>query len=231
VKVGDFADVNWQFCAGAIDSTGAGASDGHLFQWGLRMRSIACAFLILLASAVASRADPVIYNIDISSVPTVPGTGGQSVFGYTGATATPIWQITTPVYLLSDLGLPIGSEVNLGTLSVRPIIETDQYGDVGIFGTQYTINGVSVYSGGWGSCNLYSGNHCSDIVVPPPVYVPLIFSSDAEVQITYVNGSITDPPDAVAPPVPEPSTWAMLVIGFAGIGYFNRQRRLRASHL
>jgi hypothetical protein len=188
------------------------------------MRASAAAFLILLTSALASPAAAAIYNVDLSSVPTVPGTGGQSVFGYTGATGGTIWEITTPVYLLSELGLPSGSEVNLGTLSVWSVTESDQYGDIAVFGRVYSINGVWGDSGGGGSCNLYTGNRCAGLVVPPPVSVPLIFSSTVEVQLSYVNGSIIDPPNAIAPPVPEPSTWAMLLIGFAGIGFAGWQR-------
>jgi hypothetical protein len=188
------------------------------------MRSIAFAFLIVFASAVASRADPVIYNVNISSVPTVPGTGGQSVFGYTGANGGTVWEITTPIYLLSDLGLPFGSEVNLGTLYLQPVIETDQYGDIAVFGLQYSINGVRGNTGGGGSCNLYSGNRCAGLIYPAPAYVPLIFSSTAEVQLSYVDGYVIDPPEAITSPVAEPSTWAMMLIGFAGIGFAGYRR-------
>jgi hypothetical protein len=40
-------------------------------------------------------------------------------------------------------------------------------------------------------------------------------------------GGLTGPVDVtgVAPPVPEPSTWAMLIIGFAGIGFMAYRRK------
>jgi hypothetical protein len=34
--------------------------------------------------------------------------------------------------------------------------------------------------------------------------------------------------DGIAPSIPEPSTWAMLLIGFAGIGFAGYRKRKRA---
>lgn len=52
------------------------------------------------------------------------------------------------------------------------------------------------------------------IACVPPVTTELFYSFNAltDVQIGWVNGIYT-------PPVPEPSTWVMLLIGFAGIGF------------
>jgi hypothetical protein len=33
----------------------------------------------------------------------------------------------------------------------------------------------------------------------------------------------------VAPAVPEPSTWAMMILGFAGVGYMAYRRRRTAA--
>jgi hypothetical protein len=44
---------------------------------------------------------------------------------------------------------------------------------------------------------------------------------------------LVDVPDglSVAPPVPEPSTWAMLLIGFAGMGFVGYRRRHNESRM
>ena len=50
-------------------------------------------------------------------------------------------------------------------------------------------------------------------------------SSDGEFDRTVLNGTVTytyTPSDA---PVPEPSTWAMMLVGFAGLGYAAVRRK------
>jgi hypothetical protein len=44
--------------------------------------------------------------------------------------------------------------------------------------------------------------------------------------------SLTGPPPIETPAVPEPSTWAMMILGFSGIGYLTyRRRNQRALHV
>ena len=38
-------------------------------------------------------------------------------------------------------------------------------------------------------------------------------------------------PNAVTPGVPEPSTWAMMILGFAGVGFMAYRRRSKAQHV
>jgi hypothetical protein len=42
-------------------------------------------------------------------------------------------------------------------------------------------------------------------------------------------GNISAPEVAIAHPVPEPSTWAMMVLGFAGIGFIAYRRKSKAT--
>jgi hypothetical protein len=44
---------------------------------------------------------------------------------------------------------------------------------------------------------------------------------DGRITISLINGA--------APPVPEPSTWAMTVAGFAGLGWLAHMRRRKTS--
>jgi PEP-CTERM motif-containing protein len=172
----------------------------------------------LLGLFVAQSAHAATYNFDINSVPTVPGTGG-----YYPAYATSIEHISgyqSPIYLLDSLGLPQGSTVNLGTLVVNPTYLYDQYGDRAEFLPDYGFGPqpVPAYSPAY----LCSGS-APNCTLPPiaPEVVQLIFASDSEVQFSYINGSVT----SVATDVPEPSSWAMLLIGFAGIGAITYRRQ------
>ena len=47
-------------------------------------------------------------------------------------------------------------------------------------------------------------------------------------QSLHLTGSISN---AVIAPVPEPSTWAMLILGFAGVGYMTYRRKRQAPTL
>jgi hypothetical protein len=48
----------------------------------------------------------------------------------------------------------------------------------------------------------------------------VIPANDFSIQLEWIGDS------AYTPPVPEPSTWAMLMIGFAGIGFMAYRRKI-----
>jgi PEP-CTERM motif len=56
-------------------------------------------------------------------------------------------------------------------------------------------------------------------------------SSTGTVQIGWFGDSYGYSPPALASPVPEPSTWAMLLIGFAAIGFAGYRRSRRANFM
>jgi hypothetical protein len=118
------------------------------------------------------------------------------------------------------LGLPAGSEVDLGTLDVSSVRLYNQYGDDFYLNPIYSLTGTYLTIGpgpAFGGCHLT--NSCPT-TIPPSVSIPLIFPSDADVQLSFIDGVI------IPAPVPEPTTWAMLLIGFAGIGFAGYRRRL-----
>jgi hypothetical protein len=173
--------------------------------------------LVILCAPPNAKAD--VYNIDLSGLPTVPGTGGPYIAGGTGAGGDMlIFGTLTPVYLLSGLDLPPDAIVNFGTLIVAPVATFDQYGDVGYDDPTYALNGSEPFAGSFGvtGCNIERQPGCT-VIVPPTAYIPLLFDDPTSVQFSFVNGFI-------APPVPESSTWAMLLIGFAGIGFITYRR-------
>ena len=50
-------------------------------------------------------------------------------------------------------------------------------------------------------------------------------SSDGEFARTVLNGTVTYTYAPSSAPIPEPSTWAMMLVGFAGLGYAAVRRR------
>jgi hypothetical protein len=61
---------------------------------------------------------------------------------------------------------------------------------------------------------------CNGPQIPDPVTVS--FTLPPYSQIYFVNGDIRL---SAVTPVPEPSTWAMMLIGFAGIGFMAYRRK------
>lgn len=191
-------------------------------------------FILTTVSAltISTAEAQTIYNVDINSIPTTgssaflgynpyfgppPTGGGYYVAGSSGSGgSTLIYATITPLYNLSLLGLPAGSEVNLGTLDVRPVYIYDQYGDESYAPPTYALSVIPLFLGGdYPYCTLALIALGCRLVVPPDAIVPLIFPSDASVQFSFVDGTII--PTVAA--VPEPSTWAMLLIGFVAIGF------------
>jgi hypothetical protein len=188
----------------------------------MRLRALLISLFALLVSQPTNAAT---YNFNINDIPTVPGTGGY----YPTGLATSIEHITgyqTPIYLLDSLGLPQGSTVNLGTLIVNPSYLYDQYGDRSEFAPEYGFGSTPVSANTFPTYACYVFGSPPNCTLPPiaPIDVSLIFASDSEVQFSYISGFIS----TVATDVPEPSTWAMMLIGFAGIGAITYRRRKSA---
>ncbi|MCK1636032.1 PEP-CTERM sorting domain-containing protein [Bradyrhizobium sp. 157] len=53
---------------------------------------------------------------------------------------------------------------------------------------------------------------------------------NAHIDLGLTNVAPFDP-NAVTPAVPEPSTWAMMILGFAGVGFMAYRRRNRLQHV
>jgi hypothetical protein len=187
------------------------------------MRLFASLIAALAAFSAPALADTVFINLN--DLPTVPGTGGQYVAGYTGAGGMQlVYGTQTPIYLLDGLNLPAGTIVDAGILTVSPTFATDQYGDYTIFAPIYSLTGAKIQRTNFAfGCSFYFGNHCDNIPTIPSAQVHLLFDDPSTIQISWVGFGFIQQPIASA--VPEPSTWAMLLIGFAGVSFMTHRRR------
>ena len=61
------------------------------------------------------------------------------------------------------------------------------------------------------------------------------FTTGSSLINAHINLGLTDvahfDPNAVTPAVPEPSTWAMMILGFAGVGFMTYRRRKQSNAL
>jgi hypothetical protein len=95
---------------------------------------------------------------------------------------------------------------------------------INICGNQSNICGSSIQAvessqGGNGlTVDLYG-----TIVGDPQLFINLVTLAPGQSETT--NGFIGDS----VPPVPEPSTWAMMILGFAGVGFMAYRRRTNAT--
>jgi hypothetical protein len=129
-------------------------------------------------------------------------------------------------------GLAAGPFFNGGELDG----ETDVFGAGSIVGASVLGTGTSFESSVTGTDFAYP----LTLTPSPFSYTPTgadltsIFLSDdlgdiIEGDISNVSITVAAPPPPVA--TPEPSTWAMMLIGFAGVGFFSYRRgRLAAPH-
>jgi hypothetical protein len=189
------------------------------------MRKLIFACTLGLLFFVAPRANAALFNVDLSTLPTVPGSGGGVTLPYCfhGACAT---ASETPIFLLSSLGLPSDATVNFGTID---------YSSIGFCGPHVCgsanpfyfvafngqpLPGANGFSGTPGDCTNVP-LVCSLFVLPTQT-APLVFNLNG---LTSIQIEFSNPGSIVAPSVPEPSTWAMLLIGFAGTGFAAYRRR------
>jgi hypothetical protein len=179
---------------------------------------------ICFFTALTAHAD--VYYVDLNLVTTEPNTGGQYIAGSTGAGGSQLIRGTqSPTYDLSSLGIPEGSTIIFGQLDLQPVAYEDQYGDVGWYLPNYSINSYQAYLLPGAGCTSHT-YQCQ--LLPPPnnLVVELTTTYSPYLQFTYTPGGFTAVAldSAIASAVPEPSTWALLLIGFAGIGFAGYRR-------
>lgn len=77
------------------------------------------------------------------------------------------------------------------------------------------VNALNVGFAQFSSPTLFTGS---------PGNPTFLTDSFAVINPFFGNGNLTNSPVAVAGAVPEPATWAMMLMGFGGIGFALRRR-------
>jgi hypothetical protein len=185
-------------------------------------KAIFLVFALALFWNYSENAQGATFDIDLSALPTAGGSGGGTLpYCFHGFCAR---YTISPIYVLSGLGLPAGSTVDFGDLT---------YGSIGFCGPSMcgesdpffavAFNGQTLpnpLNGFWfGSPSDCSGLSCTE-KDPPSQVAHLVFGVTDSIQFEY-----TTPASFIAPPVPEPATWAMMILGFVGIGAMTYRRR------
>lgn len=71
---------------------------------------------------------------------------------------------------------------------------------------------------------IFAGGSRGDFVTVDPNGTLLITQGDSILRLTARDGSFTDG-------VPEPSTWAMMILGFCGIGFMAYRRKTKPASM
>jgi hypothetical protein len=94
-------------------------------------------------------------------------------------------------------------------------IFTDRIAYNGSSGTVSSLSFSVAFSGTLSASDLLASTNPND----GHTYIPALFTAD-------INYNGIDPPVAVLAAVPEPSTWAMMILGFLGIGFAASRRKI-----
>jgi PEP-CTERM motif len=184
------------------------------------MRGIAClATMLIIIGATGSRAAT--YDIDLTDTSLgVPGTSSSGSF-QPGCYCSPTSFYISPVYLFSA-----GDTIDFGSATLG-YYQSGPTPDGGPNQLPLYIEGTILLSFNpttppSGSINYSLGS------VPHPETVDLVYTipTGADgIQIELLGPYDYSAIDAV----PEPSTWAMMILGFAGLGFMAYRRKLKPA--
>jgi hypothetical protein len=206
-----FPQVNpLSFARESLTQPGRESGMARYRKTGAVMRAIFLIFFIATFYATPSPAQADTISIDLESVggtnPIVgPCVGGFCLHGF-----------VSPLF-----SFHAGDTVDMGSVFLSPFIFGGR-GTTSSYSPQYLISFGPISPANVPSPPIFASCTNINFVIPcnPPVSnsfdVPLYFTftSDSELQIAWTPTALY-----FAPGVPEPSTWAMLLIGFAGIGF------------
>jgi len=182
-------------------------------------------FLLVAALLLPARTYANVYDIDLFHISSSIQTSGMFSGLFLGLDSPVSGGFITPIFHFAP-----GDEVNFGTLTVHPGFHPN--GHVGIQSIEETIPDLYVSFDPLitPQANPFDLVGCSFEENHPPCFPPLLPSRTFSLDFTIPDDASTiqfawnGPADYLAPNVPEPSTWAMLLIGFAAIGFASRFR-------
>jgi hypothetical protein len=171
----------------------------------------AIALTLCLGFGVHDASASIIY-IDASaggSNPIIPYCPGGCLFDY----LSPLYSFHT------------GDTVNFGTLELYSFVLPSRTGDSSTVMGNYEVSfgPIDIFGGPFPTFVSDGSTSVSPVLVSPLIFA---FKTDSEFQLAWTAGVNYSP----ASPVPEPSTWAMLLIGLAAIGFAYRRSAHRIGH-
>jgi hypothetical protein len=183
------------------------------------MRWLAAFFFVLFISASDVKA--AIYHIDLTQPGGIPGTSGL-LFGPCNC--------SPPGPLSAVYSFQAGDIVDFGTVTILPVEAFTRSspgappqprvfvsGGVGVSFTNQAPYPDFIVT----ECQV--GTPCN----PPSTFVNLLYTipdGATRIQVGWY-GSYNYAPPALTSAVPEPATWALVILGFAGIGGMSYRRR------
>jgi hypothetical protein len=200
-----------------------------------RMRSLIPASIFAFSVLFGSQAQATVYNIVAPSGVPINGTiTTDSVLGTLSASDITSWQINQTldtVHFLSFLN-PTNSAVSLtgGALSASATALDFNFGDT--TASLLTFESPNFFTGGGGLSLQFcdAGSVCTNQNGATSSSVEILVliapgSASTSTGSSSNNGTVAIGTAAPVAGVPEPSTWAMMLLGFAGIGFMAYRRK------
>jgi hypothetical protein len=185
------------------------------------LRTIASAFIALAACSANASAD-IIYDLTLQ-IPNATIVGTITTDGTTGVLNSGDI-LDANITLTTAGGVVTITQATPGGVGTAPSLTATSTGlffDFSSTGSSYFLLfgdvGYLCYNGANGNC---SGNPSQLVVSAPGGPVGQTFSGNLQIASAEV-----------APAVPEPSTWAMMILGFAGVGFMAYRRKSKPALL
>ena len=178
------------------------------------MPAIATTTLLTATGNIAGSDYTAYLNLDVVNGQAQSGTGTFTFLSYTNAPITLITTSTPGNETAGGAQYPVGFRANDGT----DLFGADQAYPLTIGGLLFAINTTSPTPRASPLLNLYSDNGT----------LRSLFTGNVGGREIYAaTGTLTIAPTATGA-VPEPATWAMMLVGFGGMGYAMRRNRKAA---
>ena len=176
----------------------------------------AAAAIALLGSASAANAAPILYNLTLTGAVNQNPTGGTGSFSIEGSTFS-----KSGNEFFQYSGSPSGDLL----LSLTFVIDghtfdkTDSLGGDQVFFQNGNLAGVT-----------YLGIDGANVQISLNAGA-LSYTYSNSITGHFSQGRITAALAPTTPAVPEPATWAMMLLGFGGLGYAMRRRPKVATRI
>ena len=172
-----------------------------------------------LASASIASAAVVVTN-PTPAVYTPPATGGflGTVTPAAGATSSTITNFNDS-FLFTIMGSPGQVNAQVGSILLNGV-QNINFSSITLDGHAFTLTSALGAAEQWSCCGV---GGLSSVTLAPGDYAIHLIGTLTGADAGSYSGTLNVQP--VRGAVPEPATWAMMLLGFAGVGFAMRRRR------